>query len=272
MAMTLRTDLAPASAHDAGATTGTVVIKLGGSVLDTAVSALDDVVALWQAGYAVSVVHGGGPVINRWLERLGVTPRFIGGRRVTDAATLEVVRAVMAGTINTEIVRILTDKGAMAIGLNGLDAGCIQVQPADAALGLVGVRPVADPAPVRALLELGAIPVITPLGVGPANECRNVNADDIAAAVAVALGADELVYLSDVPGVRDASGAIASELTAEQAQRLIAEGVISGGMTPKIEGCVAALQQVRRVHIIAGTAPGEIVQALQGQAGTRIVR
>ena len=251
-----------------------VVIKLGGSILDAGDAALDDIAALHRAGYQVVLIHGGGPMINQWLQRLGIVPRFIAGRRVTDSTTLEIVRAVMAGQINTEIVRLLGLRGIRAVGLSGLDAGMIHVQQAPAELGLVGIEPSANPAVIQAVLALPGIPVITSLGLGPDGACLNVNADDVATAIAVALHASDLIFMSDVPGVRDAAGNVIAQLTAAAAQQLIAEGVIAGGMVPKIQGCLAALDHVQRIHILAGQQPGAL-RALLGTErhfGTQIVQ
>lgn len=260
--------------HLSQATFGPVVIKLGGSVLDEALGMLDDVAALWRAGYPVTLVHGGGPAINRWLAQMGVTPRFINGRRVTDAATLTVVRAVMAGEINTEIVRQLGLRGVRAVGLSGLDAAMIQARRAEPDLGLVGLHPHADPLALRAILAAGALPVVTPLGLGPAGECLNINADDVATAIAIALHAAELIFLSDVPGVCDTTGTVIPTLTPASVRELLATGIITSGMIPKIEGCLAALAAVRRVHIIAGNAPGTLLATLTNghHPGTLLVQ
>lgn len=252
----------------------TIVVKLGGSVLAADAGILDNVATLAQAGQRLIVVHGGGPAINEWLARLGIEPRFIAGRRVTDAETLDVARAVMAGQLSTEIVRLLGQRGLRAIGLSGLDAGLIRVERAPAELGLVGVAPVADLAALNAVLAIGAVPVVTPLGLGPEGECLNVNADDVATAIAVALGASDLVFMSDVPGVHDATGRAIPELTATAAHRMLATGEIAGGMVPKIEGCLVALDRVAHIHIVAGNASHALTQALGAarHPGTRLVR
>ena len=251
-----------------------VVIKLGGSILDVGDAALDDVAALHRAGHQVVLIHGGGPMINQWLTRLGIVPRFIAGRRVTDSTTLEIVRAVMAGQINTEIVRLLGLRGIRAVGLSGLDAGMIHVQQAAADLGLVGLNPSANPVAIQTVLALPAIPVITSLGLGPDGACLNVNADDVATAIAVALHASDLIFMSDVPGVRDAAGNVIAELTAAAAHKLIADGVIAGGMVPKIQGCLAAIDHVQRIHILAGQQSGALraVLGTERHPGTQIVR
>jgi acetylglutamate kinase len=250
------------------------VIKLGGSAMDVAQGVLDDIADLWHAGARIVLVHGGGPAITRWQQRLGIAPHFIDGRRVTDDATLAIVRAVMCGEVNTEIVRLLVQRDVRAVGLSGLDSGLIRVLPAEANLGLVGVVPRADPHLITALLDAGYLPAIAPLGMGPDGECRNVNADDAAMAIAVALGARDLIFMSDVSGVHDAAGARIAELTPQQARALIASGAVTGGMLPKIEDCLAALEYVQRVHIASADQPGAVHLALgSGQhPGTRIVR
>lgn len=250
-----------------------VVIKIGGSTLDDAQPALAEIASLWRAGWQPVVVHGGGPAINAMLERLGVEPRFIGGRRVTDPATLDVVRAVLVGQINSELVRRLEVLHCAAVGLSGLDGQLVRARRAAPELGLVGLVAAVYPALLRSLTRAGFVPVIAPLGLGPADEALNINADDVATAVATALHASALIFLSNVPGVNDAQGDAIPLLASAHARDLIARGVISGGMVPKIEGCLAALEQVRSVHIINGAIPHGICRALLGHdhPGTCIV-
>ncbi len=250
-----------------------VVVKLGGSALEHAQPVLADVVTLWHAGWQPVVVHGGGPQIDAWLRRLDITPRFIDGRRVTDAATLEVVRAVLIGQINSELVRLLETMDGSAIGLSGIDAGLIRTRRAPEPLGLVGIVESVNVKPVIALCQAGFIPVIAPLSLGPDDECVNVNADDVATAIASAMGASALLFLSNVPGVRDGSGDLVPQLDRSSAAQMIAAGVISGGMVPKIQSCLAALDRVQSVHIIDGTMPHVLLRALEGREhpGTCIV-
>jgi acetylglutamate kinase len=249
-----------------------VVVKLGGSALAATDSALDEVAALWRAGWGPVLVHGGGPVINQWMRRMGMTPQFYEGRRVTDAATLEVARAVMVGLINGDLVRGLVARGIPAIGLCGLDGGLIHAQMGDPALGLVGLDPQADPAPVQTLLQAGYLPVIAPLAVSPYGECLNVNADDAALALATALGATRLAFISDVPGVRGSIGQIIGHLTPHHATQLLREGTITGGMVPKVKACLAALDAVDAIYIVDGVGATHLSALFAGKVacGTRI--
>jgi len=251
------------------------VIKIGGSTLDKAQPVFRQVVHLWRTGRRPVIVHGGGPAINRWLHRLGVEPQFSGGRRVTDAATLEVVRAVMVGQINGDIVRTLVSAGGRAVGFSGIDGGLIRARRAAPELGLVGQVAEVDPALIQMAVEAGYIPVITPLGIGPDNEYLNINADDVALAVATALRARDLVFLSDVAGILDRQGHSIDRITPTQARSLMTNGVVTGGMVPKVEACLAALASVRRVTIVDGAAPECLLRALDldsdGIPGTCIV-
>jgi acetylglutamate kinase len=203
------------------------------------------------------------------LDRLGVESRFEAGRRVTDATALEVFLAVIGGVINAELTAALRDLGADAVGVRGIDGGLIRGEPAPG-LGLVIAEPVADPSLVLTLLRDGRLPVVAPMGLDPAGRICNVNADDVSAALAAALGG-ELLLLTDTDGVRDASGHRIPKLTPTQAERLIAEGVISGGMVPKVRSALRALgpgSRARRAVIADGRAVGAIGGALHEGAGT----
>ena len=250
-----------------------VVIKIGGSTLDDARPALTEIANLWRAGWQPVVVHGGGPAINTMLEKLGVKPHFIDGRRVTDSATLEVVRAVLVGQINSEIVRILEAQHCAAVGLSGLDGQMVRARRAAPELGLVGLINAVFPALPRTLTRTGFVPVIAPLGLGPEDECLNINADDVATALAAALHASSLIFLSNVSGVKDDHGQLIPRLTRSRAAALIADGIIAGGMVPKIQGCLAALDRVPSIHIVDGAIPHGVCQSLMGQThpGTVIV-
>lgn len=262
--------------HRRGDAPPATVIKIGGSTLEKAQGIFRDIVALHDAGRFPVVVHGGGPAINEWLRRTGVEPHFIDGRRVTDRAALAVVRAVMVGQLNGDIVRHLNAAGGRAVGLSGLDADMILANRAAPELGFVGHVTAVDTALIRLVGAAGYIPVITPLGLDADGECLNINADDAALAVAVALRAGDLVFLSDVAGVHDRQGERIATLTPALARDLIANGTITGGMIPKIEACTAALAQVGRVAIVDGAVPDCLMQALGASAalavGTHIVR
>jgi acetylglutamate kinase len=251
-----------------------IVIKLGGSTLESQRDALEDIIWLRSLGAQPVLVHGGGPEINTWLDRLSIPHRFERGLRVTDAETLEVVRMALAGKVNGELVQMLTRLGGRAIGLTGLDGGMLRAQPISDQLGYVGQVVEVDPDPIETLSGAGYIPVVAPLALGPNGEALNVNADDAAADLARGLRANKLLYLSDVPGVLDAKGRLISVLTDEEARRLIAQGAIKGGMIPKVEACLRALDAIDRAHIVNGGEPHVLVGELftDRGAGTMIER
>jgi acetylglutamate kinase len=220
------------------------------------------------------LVHGGGPYINEWLTKLNIPTRFENGLRVTDATTLEVVRMVLLGQVNQSLVLMASQLGGRAIGLSGTDGNMIRARIADERLGFVGEVEAVDPSPVQALIEQGFIPVVAPLGQGENGQCLNINADLVAAHLAGALSAEKLIFLSNVVGICRADGSLISELSEEEARRLIDEGVIRGGMIPKVSACLDALFAVPRVHVVDGREPHVLLRELftdQG-AGTMIVR
>lgn len=252
----------------------TLVIKLGGSTLEHQRSVLQDIVWLRSLGAHPVLVHGGGPYINEWLAKLNVPTRFENGLRVTDATTLEVVRMVLLGQVNQSLVLMASQLGGKAIGLSGTDGNMVRARIADERLGFVGEVEAVDPAPVQALIEQGYIPVVAPLGQGENGQCLNINADLVAAHLAGALNAEKLIFLSNVVGICRADGSLISELSEEEARRLIDEGVISGGMIPKVSACLDALVAVPRVHVVDGRESHVLLRELftdQG-AGTMIVR
>jgi acetylglutamate kinase len=274
MAVSIQEYMAARAAPLADVAHPTCVVKIGGSTLDDAACVLDGLADLWRACGPLVVVHGGGPIIDAWLRRLGIAPRFVAGRRVTDVATLEVVRAVMGGAINGDLVAALVARGVPALGLIGAAAGLLHADRAAPEHGLVGIAPHATDTPLRVLLAGGFVPVIAPLAIGPDGECLNVNADDAATAIARALGADHLLFVSDVPGVLDAAGHIIARLTASQAADLLADGtIITGGMIPKLQACLAALDAIRAIHIVDAPAASDLRAITAGERtiGTQIV-
>ena len=252
----------------------TLVIKLGGSTLDNQRDALEDIAWLRGLGAHPVLVHGGGPEINDWLERVGLPRRFERGLRVTDAATLDVVRMVLAGKVNGDLVRLLVSLGGRAIGLSGIDGGLLHARQIAADLGYVGAISTVDAGVITALSAAGFIPVIAPIALGDEDTVLNVNADDAAADLARGLSATKLLYLSDVPGVLDAQGRLLSELTDHEVRALIDQGVISGGMIPKAEAALRALETTERVHIVDGREPHVLIRELftHEGAGTMIRR
>ncbi len=252
----------------------TLVIKLGGSTLEHQRSILQDIIWLRTLGAYPVLVHGGGPYINEWLTKLNIPTRFENGLRVTDAETLNVVRMVLLGQVNQGLVLLASQMGGKAIGLCGTDGGMVRAHVADERLGFVGEIDTVDPTPVEALLKEGYIPIIAPLGEGPDGTCLNINADLVAAHLAGALNAEKLIFLSNVAGIRRSDGSLVSELSEAEAKKLIEEGVISGGMIPKVTACLDALAAVPRVHVVDGREPHILLRELftDEGAGTMIIR
>src|SRR5215469_12390372 len=252
----------------------TLVIKLGGSALENQRDVLQDIVWLRDLGANPVLVHGGGPYINEWLSKLNIPTRFENGMRVTDAQTLEIVRMVLLGQVNSGLVMMASQMDGNAIGLSGTDGNMIRARIIDERLGFVGEIESVDPTLVQNLIEQGYIPVIAPLGQSQSGICLNINADLVAAHLAGALNAEKLIFLSNVVGICRKDGSLISELTAEEAEQLIKDGVISGGMIPKVTACLDALLAVPRMHIVDGREPHVLLRELftdQG-AGTMIVR
>jgi len=252
----------------------TLVIKLGGSTLEHQRSILQDIIWLRTLGAYPVLVHGGGPYINEWLTKLNIPTRFENGLRVTDAETLNVVRMVLLGQVNQGLVLLASQMGGKAIGLCGTDGGMVRAHVADERLGFVGEIDAVDPTPVEALLKEGYIPIIAPLGEGPEGACLNINADLVAAHLAGALNAEKLIFLSNVVGIRRSDGSLISELSEAEAKKLIEEGVISGGMIPKVTACLDALAAVPRVHVVDGRESHILLRELftDEGAGTMIIR
>ncbi len=236
----------------------TMVIKLGGAAAASGDvdSVLQDVVMLRFVGMRPVLVHGGGPEISSWQERVGMTPRFVDGLRVTDAATMEVVKMVLTGKVGPDLVSRIHRLGGSAIGLSGEDGPTLLVRPVQHSsgedLGLVGEVDHVNVEPVVSILDQGRIPVLASIGLGYDGEAYNVNADTVAAEVAVALRATKLILLTDVDGVHGAGGALLSELDRTSAAALVADRVISGGMIPKVSAALRALDGVEAAHIIDG--------------------
>jgi acetylglutamate kinase len=259
----------------------TIVIKYGGSAMSDEslrASFAVDVVLLKYIGLRPVIVHGGGPQIGRALERLGVQSTFVGGLRVTDDQTMEVVEMVLGGSVNREIVALVQRGGGRAIGLTGSDGGMIRVTRRlidDADLGRVGKVIAVDPSPIAAVANAGFIPVIAPIGVDDDGVTHNVNGDEAAGAVACALGAEKLILLTDVDGVLDARGELISQLDLAAARKQIAEGTIAGGMIPKVECCIGAIEEgVSTTHIIDGRILHAVLLEIftDGGVGTLLAR
>jgi acetylglutamate kinase len=257
----------------------TVVVKYGGHAMGDPALARDfarDIVLIKQAGVNPIVVHGGGPQIGSLLERLNIRSEFKGGLRVTDRATVDVVEMVLAGSINKEIVTAINSQGGKAVGISGKDANLMRARrlerrwrdPASnieevADLGFVGEPAAVDPHIVDVIINSDLIPVVAPIGIGPDGETLNINADTFAAALATAMKAKRLLLLTDVEGVLDKNGQLIKSLTTSEAQTLIEDGTISGGMIPKVETCIYSLERgVEGVVILDGKVPHAVLLEL----------
>lgn len=268
----------------------TVVVKYGGHAMGDSALARDfarDIVLLKQSGINPVVVHGGGPQIGAMLEKLGIKSEFQAGLRVTDARTMEVVEMVLAGGINKQIVAAINSVGGRAIGLTGKDANMVTAKKLTRTvtdpdsnierivdLGFVGEPDIVDREVLDVLRETNLIPVIAPLGLSRMGDTYNINADTFAGAIAGALKAERLLMLTDVPGVLDTSKALIKKLKTAEAEALIADGTVTGGMIPKIETCIYALERgVKGVVILDGKVPHAVLLELLTEhgAGTLIV-
>ncbi len=263
----------------------TVVIKYGGhAMVDEALKAsfAEDVVLLKFIGINVVVVHGGGPQIGDLLQRLGISSEFVGGMRVTDQSTMEVVEMVLVGKVNKEIVSLINGHGGRAVGLSGKDDGFIvadkllmRAGDQDLDVGLVGRVRAINPAVIEALENNNFIPVIAPVGVGAAGETFNINADIVAGEVAEALHAEKLILLTDIEGVRGADGAVIPTLDVASAEALKRDGVIAAGMIPKVDCCIDALRGgVGKTHIVDGRVRHAVLLEMftDKGVGTEVVR
>ena len=255
----------------------TIVIKFGGNAMrDDELTArfANDVVLLRQMGLRPVIVHGGGPQIGAMLERVGKTSEFVGGKRISDAETVGVAEMVLSGTINKSIVQAINAAGGRAVGLSGKDAGLITARPSNEALGFVGEPETVNTAIIDTLGREGFIPVISPISGGEAGKSFNVNADSVAGALAAALGATRLLLLTDISGVMDKDGNLLTDLTSDVVQGLIADGTASGGMIPKLETALDALEGgVRAVVILDGRrAHGLLVELFTDSGAGTLIR
>jgi acetylglutamate kinase len=250
----------------------TLVIKVGGSVGEEG-TVLDDLVWVKRLGINPVIVHGGGPQISERLDRLGVQTRFVQGRRYTDEQTMEVVHEVLM-RINGQFVAYLDAHGISAFGCNGLDGHMLRARLRDERLGLVGEVEAVDLRPIVSLVQQGYVVVIAPLAAGPESRPLNVNADTVAGEVARAIAAEKLVLFTDVPGVLDREKQVIPELDRQQVEQMLEDGTISGGMIPKIQACLRALDTVTRVHVLDGREPHALLRELftREGVGTMLVK
>ena len=254
------------------------MVKLGGATLGSHDTAIEDMVELQQQGKSLVVVHGGGKLITEWLMTQGISSRFVQGQRVTDKVTLEVVTAVLAGLVNKEIVAKINDLGGRALGISGVDGGLIQGKIKDRKLGYTGTVVKINLALLEVILRMGYIPVVAPVGQysfdkpGGASPMLNINADAAAGEIAAAVGAERLVFLTDVVGICDQSGKLLPQLLPGEAEALVASGVISGGMIPKVEASIRALSTTSATSIIDGRQPHALLREIAGHSEGTIIQ
>ena len=253
-----------------------ILVKLGGTLLDapsTRDALAAEVAAARAQGVEITVVHGGGKQMTRYLAERGVESRFVNGLRVTTPETLDAVLKVFAGTVNHELVASLNRAGARAVGLTGIDSFLVEAEQMDLALGAVGRITKSNPDLLHLLVANGYLPVVASVAGDRDGHIYNVNADQMAVACAAAIGARQLVFLTDVEGVLDRAARVRPVLTAEESARLIADGVATGGMEAKLNAALAALRAgVGQVRIAPGAAAGVLGRVLAGEEiGTRLV-
>ena len=257
-----------------------VVVKYGGNAMvneELKHQVMEDIVLLWLIGIRVVLVHGGGPEISELMDRLGKKPEFVGGLRVTDRETVDIVQMVLAGKVNKGLVTLLERNGGNAVGLSGMDGKLIEARMKNAALGYVGSITKINIKPVMDLLERGYIPVISTIGCDSEGNAYNINGDTAAAWIAGALGAERLIMMTDIAGIlRDPKDPVTliPELTIPEATELFRQNVISGGMIPKVECCIDAIHMgVKKVIIMDGRVPHAILMELLTDegAGTMVI-
>ncbi|WP_421656342.1 acetylglutamate kinase [Leptothermofonsia sp. ETS-13] len=253
----------------------TVVVKYGGAAMKDSHlkdKVIRDVVLMSCVGIRPVVVHGGGPEINAWLDKLGIEPQFKNGLRVTDAPTMDVVEMVLVGRVNKELVALINQAGGKAVGLCGKDANLIKARPADhEGIGFVGEVTSVDTRILESLVSSGYIPVVSSVAADNTGQAYNINADTVAGEIAAALGAEKLILLTDTAGIlrdyKDLSTLI-PKLDIQEARKLIETGVVSGGMIPKVNCCVRSLAQgVRAAHIIDGRLPHSLLLEIFTDSG-----
>ncbi len=252
----------------------TVVIKYGGNAMineQLKEQVMEDIALLWLIGVKIVLVHGGGPEISDMMTRLGKKPEFVDGLRVTDKETVDIVQMVLAGKVNKSLVTLLQTKGGHAIGLSGIDGGLIEAKIKDERLGFVGKITKVRTQPVTDLLEKNYIPVISTVARDREGNVYNINGDTAAAYIAGALGAERLFMMTDIAGIlrdKDDPSTLIPEITIEEAAKLYDEGVISGGMIPKVDCCIEAIHKgVKNVIIMDGRVPHSILMELLTDEG-----
>jgi acetylglutamate kinase len=254
-----------------------IVVKIGGSTLGSNDTTIEDLVLLQKNGVPVVVVHGGGKLVNSWLDRLNLQTNFVNGIRVTDFETLGVVTAVLAGLVNKSLVADIHAMGGKAIGISGVDCNLVRAKNQRAELGYVGEELEVNPSLLLELIELGYIPVVAPICFGlfdnedEKTRLINVNGDTAAAEIATALDADKLIFLTDVPGIYGRDKEIIERISPDEVKELIQAGIASGGMAAKVEACINALARVSVTRIIDGRKKHALYNEIENEKeGTTI--
>ena len=251
-----------------------VVVKYGGNAMvneQLKQQVMEDIVLLWLIGVKIVLVHGGGPEISELMDRLGKKPEFVDGLRVTDKETVDIVQMVLAGKVNKTLVNLLEMKGGQAVGLSGMDGRLIEARIKDPRLGYVGEVTRINIQPVADLLGNGYIPVVSTVGCDEQGNAYNIHGDTAAAHIAGALNAERLIMMTDIAGIlrdKDDPASLIPEITLKEADELFEQGVISGGMIPKVDCCVTAIHQgVKNVVIMDGRIPHSILMELLTNEG-----
>ncbi len=251
-----------------------VVIKYGGNAMvspQLKKQVMEDIVLLWLIGVKVVLVHGGGPEVSSTMERLGKKPNFVNGLRVTDKETVDIVQMVLAGKVNKSLVNLLEMQGGKAMGISGVDGRLIEARPRNEDLGFVGAITNINIAPVTDLLEKGYIPVVSTIGCDQQGNVYNINGDTAAAYIAGAMGAERLIMMTDIAGIlrdKDDPSTLISSVTIKEATQLFQQGVISGGMIPKVDCCIEAVYRgVKNVVIMDGRVPHSILMEILTDEG-----
>ncbi len=252
-----------------------VVVKYGGNAMineQLKQQVMEDITLLWLIGVKVVLVHGGGPEINDLMKKVGKIPEFVDGLRVTDKETVDIVQMVLAGKVNKDLVKLISSKGGHAVGLSGIDGGILEAEVKNEKLGYVGKITKVRTKPIEDLLENHYIPVISTVAADHAGNSYNVNGDTAAAAIAGALGAERLIMMTDIAGIladKDDPSTVMPRITVSEAKKLYDKGIISGGMIPKVDCCIDALERgVGVVVIMDGRVPHSILMELLTEADT----
>ena len=255
-----------------------IVIKIGGATFGSHDTTLEDMVHLQQQGKSLVVVHGGANVVTKWLSRQNVPTKFYRGERVTDEAALEMVTAVLGGLVNKELVAAINGLGGRAVGISGVDGALIQSKIRNKEMGYVGDVVKVNTALLEVLLQAGFVPIIAPVSLFAVDKpvdappMLNLNGDTVAGEIAAAIGAERLIFLTDVAGICDESGKLIRKLSPDEAEALMASGVASGGMIPKIKACLRALSGTSTTCIIDGKQPHALLGEIEGAGSGTIIK